>query len=191
MSPLLEANAVDSRILREYVKEGDIVVNVKLANPFIEAFMSVMPVLGCPTPKRTKVYLHDKEVSNEGVSVRVNFKKELVGSVVYNMTEDSAKFIASSMMMGMPVSEMDELASSAIKELSNMLTANATTNLAKLGFLADISTPNLVMNKGETMTVGSSQCLGVEMDVGGHSVNILIAIKRAKPGQAAAGQLID
>ena len=83
-------------------------MNVKLANPFIEAFLNVMPVLGCPTPKRTKVYLHDKDVANEGVAVRVNFKKELVGSVVYNMTEDSAKFIASTMMMGMPVNDIKE-----------------------------------------------------------------------------------
>ena len=170
--------------------EGDIFVNVKLANPFIEAFMSVMPILGCPTPKRTKVYLHDKEVANEGVAVRVNFKKELIGSVVYNMKEDTAKFIASTMMMGMPVAEMDELARSAISELSNMLTANATTNLTKLGYEADITPPNLAIALGEMMTIGSSQCLGVEMDVGGHSVNILIAIRRAKPTKSTAG-LID
>lgn len=173
------------------ITKGEIFVNVKLANPFIEAFMSVMPVLGCPNPKRTKVYLHDKEVSNEGVAVRVNFKKELIGSVVYNMTEDTAKFIASTMMMGMPVAEMDELARSAISELSNMLTANATTSLSQLGYVADISTPNMAIAKGQMMTIGTSQCLGVEMDVGGHPVNILIAIKRAKTAKSVAGGLID
>lgn len=171
-------------------RKGKIIVNVKLANPFIESFMSVMPMLGCPTPKRTKVYLHDKDVPNDGVAVRVSFKKELMGSVVYNMKEDTAKFIASTMMMGMPVAELDELARSAIAELSNMLTANATTNLTKLGYEADITPPSVLIGAGEMMTVGTSQCLGVEMDVGGHSVDILIAIKRAKPGKSNAG-LID
>ena len=114
----------------------------------------------------------------------------MVGSVVYNMKEDTAKFIASTMMMGMPVSALDELAASAIKELSNMLTANATTNLTQLGYLADISTPDMVIAEGEIMTIGTSQCLGVEMDVGGHPVNILIAIKRAKTAKAGSG-LID
>ena len=167
-------------------------MNVKLANPFIEAFLNVMPVLGCPTPKRTKVYLHEKEVTNEGVAVRVNFKKELVGSVVYNMTEDSAKFIASTMMMGMPVNDIkEELASSAINELSNMLTANATTSLFQLGYEADITPPKMVIAQGQMMTIGTSQCLGVEMDVGGHPVNILIAIKRAKTAKGGAGGLID
>ena len=142
--------------------------------------MSVMPLLGCPTPKRLKVYLHGAQITNSGVAVRVNFVKGLTGSVVYNMQEDTAKFIASTMMMGMPVNEFDELARSAISELSNMLTANATTNLTKLGFIADISTPNLMINKGAAMTLGDSQCLGVTMDEGGHLVDIMIAVKREK-----------
>lgn len=142
--------------------------------------MSVMPLLGCPNPKRVKVYLHDKFVTNNGVAVRVNFTKGLSGSVVYNMQEDTAKFIASTMMMGMPVNEFDELARSAISELSNMLTANATTNLTKLGFIADISPPSLAIGPGAKMIVGDSQCLVVAMDVGGHGVDIFIAVKRAK-----------
>ena len=160
--------------------EGDKIVDVKIANPFIEAFMSVMPLLGCPTPKRVKVYLHSSQVTNSGVAVRVGFTKGLTGSVVYNMQEDAAKFIASTMMMGMPVNEFDELARSAISELSNMLTANATTNLTKLGFIADISPPSLTIEAGAPMKIGDSQCLGVAMDVGGHLVDIMIAVKREK-----------
>lgn len=142
--------------------------------------MSVMPLLGCPTPKRLKVYLNSSHITNSGVAVRVNFVKGLTGSVVYNMQEDAAKFIASTMMMGMPVNEFDELARSAISELSNMLTANATTNLTRLGFIADISTPNLMIDKGAPMTLGEGQCLGVTMDEGGHLVDIMIAVKREK-----------
>lgn len=142
--------------------------------------MTVMPLLGCPNPKRIKVYLHGSEVTNSGVALRVGFTKALKGIVVYNMQEDTAKFIASTMMMGMPVAELDELARSAISELSNMLTANATTNLTSLGFLADITPPHLSLNAGETISMGESQTLGVTMDVGGHLVDILIAIRKAK-----------
>ncbi len=160
--------------------EGDVIVNVKLANPFIEAFMTVMPLLGCPNPKRIKVYLQDDNVTSTGVSVRVSFTKALMGSVVYNMQEDTAKFIASTMMMGMPVAELDDLARSAISELSNMLTANATTNLTALGYLADITPPQLVIGTGTPLPMGLPQALGVAMDVGGHVVDIIIAIKKAK-----------
>ena len=158
--------------------EGDVIVNVKLANPFIEAFMKVMPLLGCPNPKRIKVYLQDDNVVSAGVSVRVSFTKGLMGSVVYNMHEDTAKFIASTMMMGMPVAGFDDLAKSAISELSNMLTANATTNLTSVGFLADIAPPQLVVGTGTPLPMGLPQSLGVAMDVGGHVVDILIGIKK-------------
>ena len=83
-----------------------------------------MPQIGFDTPKRTKIYLRDKNAVSRGVTVIVGFSKELRGNVVYNMDEDSAKFIASKMMMGMPVAEFDSMAQSAISELSNMLTAN-------------------------------------------------------------------
>lgn len=37
------------------------------------------------------------------------------------------------MMMGMPVIEFDDMAQSALSELSNMLTANAATSFAEMG----------------------------------------------------------
>ncbi|MNP44265.1 CheY-P phosphatase CheX [compost metagenome] len=48
------------------------------------------------------------------------------------------------MMMGMPVNNFDELAQSAISELTNMLTANAATNLSSQNISINISTPTLI-----------------------------------------------
>ena len=95
------------------------IVDAKLVNPFIDAFITVMPQIGFPIPKRTKVYLQNKNITNFGVAVMLGFTKQIRGNVVYNMTEDTAKFIASTMMMGMPVTEMDTMAQSAIAEMSN------------------------------------------------------------------------
>ena len=84
-------------------------MDAKLVNPFIDAFMTVMPQIGFPTPKRTKVFLQDKNAISSGVVVMVGFTKQMRGNVVYNMNEDTAKFIASTMMMGMPVAALDAL----------------------------------------------------------------------------------
>ena len=89
-------------------------MDAKLVNPFVDAFTSVMPQMGFPTPTRTKLYVKDKNAVSLGVSVIVGFTKQIRGSVVYNMTEDTAKFIASTMMMGMPVTEFDAMAQSPI-----------------------------------------------------------------------------
>ena len=153
-------------------------MDAKLVNPFIDAFMAVMPQIGFPIPKRNKVYLQDKNTISNGVVVMVGFTKQMRGNVVYNMEEDTAKFIASTMMMGMPISEFDAMAQSAISEMSNMLTANAATNLTQMGLEVDISTPNLTIGKGFSIKISDSQYLMVEMDLGGHRVDIAVAVDR-------------
>jgi len=114
-------------------------MDVKLVNPFIDAFTTVLPQMGFPTPQRTGMTVNNQNAVSQGVAVIVGFTKEIRGNVVYNMSEDTAKFIASTMMMGMPVESFDEMAQSAISEMSNMLTANAATNLTALGLEVDIS----------------------------------------------------
>ncbi len=158
--------------------KGDEDVDAKLVNPFIDAFMAVMPQLGFPIPRRTKVYLQDKSTVSRGVTVAVNFTRQMRGNVVYNMTEDTAKFIASTMMMGMPVIEFDEMAQSAIAEMSNMLTASAATSFANLGLDVDISPPNLKRGSGLSVEIANPQCLAVEMDLGGHRVDIAISVEK-------------
>ena len=118
-------------------------MDAKLVNPFIDAFMTVLPQIGFQEPTRAAMNVKDKMTQSLGVTIIVGFTKQIRGNVVYNMSEDTAKYIASTMMMGMPVESFDEMAQSAVSEMSNMLTANAATNLAAMGLEVDISTPSL------------------------------------------------
>ena len=145
-------------------------VDAKLVNPFIDAFISVMPQIGFPTPKRIKVYLQNKTVNSSGVIVSIGFTRQLKGKVAYNMNEDTAKFIASTMMMGMPVAEFDAMA--------NMLTATSATNLTALDLAVDISPPSLTVG-AQPFTISDAQFLVVEMDLGGHKVDIAVSVDRA------------
>lgn len=152
-------------------------MDARLVNPFIEALATVMPQLGFDTPVRSKMELRQENAVSLGVSVIVGFTKEIRGNVVYNMTDEAARFIASKMMMGMPVPVFDDMAQSAISELSNMLTANAATNLTGLGFDVDISTPSLSIGSGFSMKISQTQYLAVEMDLGGQKIELNIAVQ--------------
>ena len=153
-------------------------MDAKLVNPIIDAFMDVMPQMGFPIPRRLRVYLQDRNVISNGVTVMVGFTKQMHGNVIYNMTEETAKFIASTMMMGMPVPEFDELAQSAICEMSNMLTAKSATNFTQLGLEVDISTPNLTIGEDLTIKISDSHYLNVEMELGGHRIDIALSVDR-------------
>lgn len=152
-------------------------MDAKLVNPFIDAIVSVMPMLGLPVPKRADMGVKSKTATSLGVTVMVGFTKQIRGNVAYNMTEDTAKYIASSMMMGMPVETFNEMAQSAISEMSNMLTANAATSLAGMGYDVDISTPSLTTGENFQIRISSDSFLFVKMDIGGHTIELNIAVE--------------
>ena len=130
-------------------------MDVKLVNPFIDAFTTVLPQMGFPTPQRTGMTVNNQNAVSQGVAVIVGFTKEIRGNVVYNMSEDTAKFIASTMMMG-----------------------NAATNLTALGLEVDISTPSLTVGSDFQIKISNEQYLCVVMDISGHQVEIDIAVQQ-------------
>ena len=152
-------------------------MDAKLVNPFVSAVESVLPQMGFPAPKRTSLSLRQKNVTGLGVSVIVGFTKQLRGNAVYNMDEETAKYIASTMMMGMPVAEFDAMAQSAISEMSNMLTATAATNLAGMELEVDISTPSLTVGGDFQIKISNEQYLVVVMNLGGENIELNIAVQ--------------
>ena len=152
-------------------------MDAKLVNPFIDAFMTVLPQIGFQEPARAAMTVKDKMTQSLGVTIIVGFTKQIRGNVVYNMSEDTAKYIASTMMMGMPVENFDEMAQSAVSEMSNMLTANAATNLAAMGLEVDISMPSLSVGADFQVKISNEKYLTVTMDVSGHPVEIDIAVQ--------------
>lgn len=152
-------------------------MDAKLVNPFIDAIVNVMPQMGFEVPQRAGMSVKNQTCKSLDVSIIVGFTKGLRGNIVYNMSEDTAKFIASKMMMGMPVDELNDMAQSALSELSNMLTANAATNLAALGMEVDISTPSLTVGKDFQIKISNTQYLSVDMDLGGKVMELDIAVQ--------------
>ncbi|MPN33982.1 CheY-P phosphatase CheX [bioreactor metagenome] len=101
---------------------------------------------------------------------------DIKGNIIYNTSIENAKKIASSMMMGMPVNEFDELAQSAISELTNMLTANAATEFSNININVDISTPTLI-HGNFTANASIDKVICVEMSANDISFDINIALE--------------
>lgn len=153
-------------------------MDAKLVNPIIDAFMDVMPQMGFPMPKRQRIYLQDRNVISSGVTLTVGFTRQMRGKVIYNMTADTARYIASTMMLGVPVTKFGELAQSALREMSNMLTARAATHFTELGIEVDITTPELKISEDHTIKISDAHYLMVEMEIGGHKVDIALYVER-------------
>jgi chemotaxis protein CheX len=152
-------------------------MDVKFINPFLESFLSVMPQLGLSDVKKKSLNLKGKYIESPGVMIIVGIMGDIKGNVIYATSVDSAKAIASTMMMGMPVNELDELAQSAISELTNMLTANAAINFSKINIDINISTPTLIYGEF-TANSSSDKVLCVEMEINNHAFEVNIALEK-------------
>lgn len=130
-------------------------MNIEYINPFIEASQTVIKQIASLEAKLGKVYLKTAPYSSEDIIIMVGLTGKIRGQAIFSMTRALGMKIASSMMMGMPVTEFDELSKSAISELANMIMGNAATILYNKGINIDITPPSLLM--GENMQITPSK----------------------------------
>lgn len=154
-------------------------VNVEYINPFIAAAKSVMQdichieaIMGKPFITKT-IFEGDKFV------IMVGITGQLTGQVIFSMSDSTACDIASRMMMGMPVPELNDMATSAVSELTNMILGNAATIFSTKAKIIDITPPSVLVGKDLEITVADSKTITVPLtyDDGAKAFEINIAVK--------------
>ena len=150
-------------------------MNVKLINPFLQSFNTIMPQLGFEVEKGS-ITVKDR-IAASGVTISVGLTGDVKGNVIYVLTSDGGRSIASKMMMGLEVPELDDMAKSALSEMSNMLTANASINYSNEGINTDISTPVLVTGTDMNIKVNTDQIIWVEMKASGVIIEMNISLE--------------
>jgi chemotaxis protein CheX len=152
-------------------------MDVKHINPFVESYATVMPQLGFGDIQKGNLSVKGKDLVSSGVIIVVGIVGSIKGNVVYVIDMENAKKIASTMMMGMPVAEFDEMSKSALSELTNMLTANAATIFSNSGIPIDISTPTLLHGMNVSVEMSANQVLCVQLLADHIPVEINIAFE--------------
>ena len=150
-------------------------ISVDLINPFLMATTTIMKNI-CQTDMSIgKPYVKTIEFSEESVAIMIGITGQMKGQVL--MAYEQALQVASKMMMGMPVAELDSMATSAISELGNMIMGNAATIFSTKGIVIDI-TPPTVCRGAMTITQSYAQniCVPIQSD-DGLSLELDIAIK--------------
>lgn len=155
-------------------------VNVEMINPFISAAQSVLRDMAQITTKMGKPYLKNPEYEGNMITIIVGITGEIRGQVILSLKEEVACDIASHMMMGMPVPELNDMAKSAVSELSNMILGNAATIFSTKGISVDITPPNLVMGSNLSFSVSDTKtiCVPLNNENGSTLIELNIAMKK-------------
>jgi chemotaxis protein CheX len=141
-------------------------MRVEYINPFVEAAFNVLKEVLNTDVKRGDLYLKSSTMSIMGVAALVGLAGDVEGRVLFDMTKETALFVASA-MNGEEMKVLDEMVKATITELANMITAQAVTKLHDLGFKFDLTPPALFT--GENMEISNTlevEALIVPMELG-------------------------
>lgn len=150
-------------------------MRVEYINAFIKASTEVLNNFVSDKFSVGKPFIRNNPFPTKEIVIILGITGDIKGQAVFSLTEEIAKKVASAMMMGMPVDEIDEMAKSALSELGNMIMGNSATLLFNAGMKIDITPPSLVKGTAieitsagmETICVPLVSALGdIEFDIG-------------------------
>ncbi len=137
-------------------------MKIQYINPFISASFSVLQMALGMKAEKGQISMRPTLFTSQQCNVLTGVTGRVHGQVIYGMSLTTADKVAS-VMMGQPVPTFDQLAASAIAELGNMITGNASTLLAEAGYICDITPPTIVRGTNLNMSTLDIPALVVPM----------------------------
>lgn len=146
-------------------------------NPFIETAGNILEQMTQVPFKMGAATLRKEPFLSEDVLVSLGIVGDLKGRVIFSTGRETAKFVASSMMMGMPLDELSDMAKSALCELGNMIMGNVATLLFNQGVQIDITPPTLLTGSNIEVTATNMVTISIPLEADEHKFVINVSVK--------------
>lgn len=138
-------------------------MKVEYINSFIKATSQVFKTIANLDISVGKPYVKPSPFSASKLVILVGITGEIQGQAVIGLSEETAKSLASAMMMGMPVDKLDDMSKSALQELSNMIMGNSATLLFNEGVVVDITPPTLMTGDHIEVSTGNMKTITIPL----------------------------
>lgn len=135
-------------------------IRAELVNPFLEAATIVFRDVLKTDLIRGKIGIKDNPETNLELSIVIG---TFNGEVVYGLNYDAAYKIAGVLMPGMNLQDIKNEYKDILGEIANMTTGNAMNIFASSGQSIEITAPNIVDSKSETLKIPRKPALGISL----------------------------
>lgn len=152
-------------------------MKAELINPFLESARTVIEQVANVRPSTGQLGIKEVIFVEKYIWIQIGMTGQMQGDIVFGLHEDVALKVVSAMMGGFSITEMDEMSKSAISELGNMISGNASTMLFNQGVRVDI-TPPKVLHSANTAGFSASKALTIPLimdGIGELDIQVLIA----------------
>jgi len=125
-------------------------VQASLVNPFLSSSIHVIETLIQIKPSVGQLSVQKIDYLHHYIWFKIGIVGSLNKDILFGFPETVAFRMVSGMMGGYPITEFDEMCQSAVGELGNMISGNASAILYQQGIEVDITPPHLVQQTGYT-----------------------------------------
>ncbi|PWJ49510.1 chemotaxis protein CheX [Faecalicatena contorta] len=119
----------------------------KYADIFINAWYTVLESFSSKPIMLAEVHPSKTPADNQDILVLMGVIGDVNGQVILSMNVKTGQALASEMLGGMEVTDQDELVTSAIGEICNMIMGNACLHIASTDTGVDITPPTIICNQ--------------------------------------------
>ncbi len=145
-------------------------------NPFIKASKEVLTQMTGIDFNIGKPFIKTSPYDAANVIIIIGITGDIKGQALISIDLDIALTIVSNMMVGMEVTELNEMSKSALSELGNMIMGNSATLLFNSNIKIDITPPTLMIGQGLSISTDkmNSICIPIETENKRVELNILV-----------------
>lgn len=150
-------------------------MKAEVINPFLESARTVIQQVVQVSPSTGSLGVKEIQPVEDHIWIQIDMTGHFSGMVIFGLQEEVALRIVSAMMGGFVLTEMDEMGRSAISELGNMISGNASTILSNQGYVVDITPPKVIKSEGG-QAARKALCSPLVMDgIGELDIQVMIS----------------
>ncbi len=138
-------------------------IRAELVNPFLEAATIVFRDILQTDLIRGKIGIKDTAETTLELAIIIGVLGTFNGEVIYGLNYDAAYKIAKKLMPGISDDDIKNEYKDILGEIANMTTGNAMNIFATAGQSIEITAPNIVDAKNETIKIPKKQALGISL----------------------------
>lgn len=153
-------------------------MDAKLVNPFWHAARKTLEQETGKPVERDVLLLEQSNRLSDEVTVLLGVVGDPQGMALFGMSREAAKNLASIMLGGADVSNLDEMVISAVAELGNVIAGGAMVELERAGFSADIVPPSVLIGADAQISTLRIPRIGIPLDTAAGRITVYVALEK-------------
>ena len=151
-------------------------MKAEFVNPIYKATSDVLrTMLNLDVERGDLRIVEDDAVIGNDANVIIGLTGSLNGSIHYSFSEEMTLEMVR-IMSGMEMDEIDKFVSSAVGEIANIISGNATTYLAEQDYDCDIVSPQILIGQSKSFSMAEERALVIPLktEIGEFEINLSV-----------------